>query len=216
MGFLDNIRSKFRGDDDDEYYDDEYYDDYQDDQVDTGTNNRGYNDSSRAEAESVSVYTRSGRPVQSADYSSSRSYSAMPSSDAYAYDSGAGVAGASTSTFGSSGNLTPGDVGSRTYSRENTGQLPPYVLKPVTYDDVMTVVRRVRTNQPVVLIFRNTNIETAKRILDFCYGLAYGINGKVQELGDRVFVVLPKGRELSDTDIKKLISDGDLEPSEEE
>ena len=92
----------------------------------------------------------------------------------------------------------------------SSGQLPPYVLKPVSYDDVQTVVRRVRTGQPVVLVFRNTNIETAKRILDFSFGLSFGIGGEVSELGDRVFAVLPAGIELTRADIDKLVADGDL------
>ena len=105
---------------------------------------------------------------------------------------------------------TPGDLGPRTIPRVSSGQLPPYVLKPVSYDDVQTVVRRVRTGQPVVLVFRNTNIETAKRILDFSFGLSFGIGGEVTELGDRVFAVLPAGIELSRADIDKLVADGDL------
>ena len=106
--------------------------------------------------------------------------------------------------------MTPGDLGGRTIARPSSSVLPPYVLKPAAYDDVQMVVRRVRTNQPVVLVFRNTNIEAAKRILDFCFGLACGLGGAVQELGDRIFVVLPAGIELSDSDIEKLVNDGDL------
>ena len=68
----------------------------------------------------------------------------------------------------------------------------------------------MRTNQPVVLVFKNTNIETAKRILDFSFGLSYGVDGAVEELGDRVFAVLPQGISLTQADIDKLVSDGDL------
>ena len=95
-------------------------------------------------------------------------------------------------------------------ARVNSGQLPPYVLRPVSYDDVQTVVRRVKTNQPVVIVFRNTNIEVAKRILDFCFGLSYGLDGDITELGDRVFAVTPAGIQLSRADIAKLVADGDL------
>ena len=62
----------------------------------------------------------------------------------------------------------------------------------------------------MVVVFRNTNIETAKRILDFCFGFSYGVNGEVTELGDRVFAVLPAGVSLTATDIDKLVADGDL------
>ena len=119
------------------------------------------------------------------------------------------VAKAETSVMSAvpSGSSQPGP---RTFSRVNSGQLPPYVLKPVSYDDVQTVVRRVRTNQPVVIVFRATNIEVAKRILDFCFGFSCGINGSVEELGDRVFAVLPANVSLTATDIDKLVADGDL------
>ena len=60
------------------------------------------------------------------------------------------------------------------------------------------------------MVFRNTNIDTAKRILDFCFGLSFGLDGEVSELGDRVFVVLPHGVQLSQADIDKLVADGDL------
>ena len=102
------------------------------------------------------------------------------------------------------------DLSGRGAMRVSSGQLPPYVLRPVAYDDVQTVVRRVKTNQPVVLVFRNTDIECAKRILDFCFGFSYGVDGEVSELGDRVFAVLPQGVSLTATDLDKLAADGDL------
>lgn len=109
--------------------------------------------------------------------------------------------------FGATGN-TPADRGLTATPRTMSGKLPAYVLKPTSYDDVQTVVRRVRTNQPVILNFRTLNIDTAKRILDFSFGLACGIDGSVEELGDRIFVVLPQGVQLTETDRRKLRQDG--------
>lgn len=109
--------------------------------------------------------------------------------------------------FGQTGN-TPADRGLSAVPRATSGKLPAYVLKPKGYDDVQTVVRRVRTNQPVVLNFKTLKIETAKRILDFSFGLACGIDGSVEELGDRIFVVLPQGVELTDADKRKLRIEG--------
>ena len=106
---------------------------------------------------------------------------------------------------------TPGDIGLRPVSRtSSSGQLPPYILRPVSYDDVQSVVRRVRTGQPVVLIFKNTNIEVAKRILDFSFGLSYGLDGAVEEVADRVFVVLPHGVSLTQADLDKLADEGEI------
>lgn len=224
MGFLDTIRDRLRGGNDD-YYDDDYYDDEpEDDGGYAGTATRRVEPSQnhllgntpRPEAASVSVYTRSGRPVASQRQGyDAPAPAARPSyaerTPAPAQDSDVTTVMSTTGSNVTPGtNVTPGDLGPRTIPRVNSGQLPPYVLKPVSYDDVQTVVRRVKTGQPVVLVFRNTNIDTAKRILDFSFGLSFGISGSVEELGDRVFAVLPAGIELSDADIRKLEADGDL------
>ena len=212
MSFLDTIKDRLRGGSDD-YYDDDYYEDesYEDDgyqrddrRRDTGSSGHLLGTTPRPEAESVSVYTRSGRPVASQQQPAPRSYAdptpvAAPepprSTSSYGYEQPTQVTAPVTGTQG---------------ARVASAQLPPYVLKPVSYDDVQTVVRRVRTNQPVVVSFRGTNIDCAKRILDFCFGFSYGINGEVRELGDRVFCVLPSGMDLSQADIDKLVADGEL------
>lgn len=215
MGFLDSIRDRLHGGSGDDYYDDEYYDEegYDEGQAgyardsrrrDPGSSPRLLGNTPRPEAESVSVYTRSGRPVSSRTAPAQQRAPYAPAEPARGQQS----AGATTVMHPVA---TPGDLGPRTISRaSSSGQLPPYVLKPVSYDDVQTVVRRVRTGQPVVLVFRNTNIETAKRILDFSFGLSFGIGGEVTELGDRVFAVLPSGIELTKADVDKLVADGDL------
>ena len=234
MGLFDNLRDRFSGRGDDDYYDDQDYDDgyYEDEAPAEPERTTLLGNSRRTEPESVSVYTRSGRPVSTqqpaaqpapaAGYgTAAQGYRSTGVSDSTArqgsYGGGYGSAAYDTDRDRRDAydeepqrNVTPGDIGGRPIPRSGH-TLPPYVLKPAAYDDVQMVIRRVRTNQPVVLVFRNTNIDAAKRILDFCFGLATGIGGAVQELGDRVFVVLPKDIELTDADIDKLIADGDLE-----
>ncbi|MFR2950905.1 MAG: cell division protein SepF [Collinsella intestinalis] len=105
----------------------------------------------------------------------------------------------------------PGEQHRGTCERRFGGyaQLPAYVLRPESYDDVEIVVRRVRTRQPVVLVFAGRT-EVAKRVLDFSYGFACGSGASVRELGDRVFIVLPVGCEVKETDLAKLRKDGYL------
>ncbi len=213
MGFLDSIRDRFSGNAGDDYYDDdEYYEDetagYADRRRDTGSASHLLGNTPRPEAESVSVYTRSGRPV------AAQVPMSLPNPAQGGYDT------QETSSIPRGGYQSPtapapvsprAEFGGAARRVGGSGQLPPYVLRPVAYDDVQTVVRRVKTNQPVVLVFRNTNIEVAKRILDFSFGFSMGIDGEVSELGDRCFAVLPAGVKLSATDINKLVADGDLD-----
>jgi cell division inhibitor SepF len=212
MGFLDSIRDRFGGNGADDYYDDdEYYEDesagYSEHRRDTGSAARLLGNTPRPEAESVSVYTRSGRPV------AAQVPTSLPSTAQRGYDTqetNAIPRGGYQSPTAPAPVPTRAEFGGAARHAAPASQLPPYVLRPVAYDDVQTVVRRVKTNQPVVLVFRNTNIEVAKRILDFSFGFSMGIDGEVSELGDRCFAVLPAGAQLSATDINKLVADGDL------
>ena len=217
MGILDSLRDKLLGGsagyyDDDEYYDDEeYVDEEPEDEPEaqplpirlrsrqettqqTGSGLLG--NTPRPEAESVSVYTRSGRPIvqgQSGTYES------------HAEERRAAEAAAARQR-----SMRPVQQG--TGSQTGTsGQLPPYVLRPTAYDDVQSVVRRVRTNQPVIIILTATAIDTARRILDFCFGFTCGIDGSVEELSERIFVVLPQGASISEKDIERLVADGEIQ-----
>lgn len=188
---------------------------------------------SRPPQESVSVYTRSGRLVDDAQPSPSEGsfttaesfYTEMApvqSAEATGYISKGSSSRAVTETTSSrsfarttgdtyfqtpapADNRTSGGVPQLTaIPRPSSGKLPPYSIKPTSYDDAQLVARRVQTNQPVVISLRNTPLDTAKRMLDFCFGFTYGIGGKVQEIASRTFVVLPAGMELTEEDIEKI------------
>ena len=173
----------------------------------------------RGEAESVAVYTRSGQLVGEADRHAS-SYGAPTATGrdgAYrpgAYDTPSSYAQAQSQRAAMSSVPTPAAPTS-TEARvsavlEGTPQLPAYVLRPESYDDVETVVRRVRTRQPIALVFAGVRTEVAKRVLDFSYGFACGSGASVREVGDRVFIVLPQGCEVKQTDLANLRKDGYL------
>lgn len=214
MGLLDNLRDRLTGGYDDDYEDD-YYDDYDDEEEydDEPTGSGILGNTSRPEAESVAVYTRSGRPVgtnagaptsgpSSRAGSSSRSGSGSRPSSGYSsyrrnrddYDDGIDDYAPSGSYSSSSGGLN------------TSGQLPPYVLRAEEYEDVQTVVRRVRTNQPVLLVLTETPADVAQRILDFAFGLSFGIGGEVQAVDSKAFLVLPAGIQLSPSEIDRLAS----------
>lgn len=173
----------------------------------------------RGEAESVAVYTRSGQLVGEADRhaSSHGAPTATGRDGAYrpgAYDTPSSYAQAQSQRAAMSSVPTPAAPTS-TEARvsavlEGTPQLPAYVLRPESYDDVETVVRRVRTRQPVALVFAGVRTEVAKRVLDFSYGFACGSGASVREVGDRVFIVLPQGCEVKQTDLANLRKDGYL------
>ena len=230
MGFFDELKDKLNLSSDDNYYDAEYDDYYEDDESGVGdvyprpaydsSNERRSSgvlgNPSRPEVNSVNVFTRGGQRVSSADDYSSASASMYMDDYNTEYPA----------TYGKGLNKEPKLYSAPSYTApvqapdvipmpnafdttpEPAAALPPYILRPVAYDDVQTVIRRVKTEQPVVLSFKKTNMDIAKRILDFCFGLSCGIDGNVEEIDDRVFVVLPHGRILTRADKDHLASQG--------
>ena len=112
--------------------------------------------------------------------------------------------------LGTAGSTTPGDIGLTPMPRGGVAQLPPYVLSPVAYDDVQMVVRRVRTNQPVILSLKTTPGDVATRILDFSFGFATGIGGQVQQVGNAAFAVTPANLSIWQVELDKLSADGTI------
>lgn len=206
MGLLDNLRDRLRGDvddyDDDDYYDDDYDDDDYDDEP-TGSGLLG--NTPRPEAESVAVYTRSGRPVGTNAGAPMQESSARQTASTRPADSYSSYARSSRDDYDKA--PSPSTPASRAASFNASGQLPPYVLRAEEYEDVQAVVRRVRTNQPVLLVLTDTPSDIAQRILDFCFGLSFGLDGEVQAVSDRAFVVLPKDIQLSPAELDRLAAE---------
>ena len=215
-------------------YDDPYYDDpdgrddgsYQQGYGNGGDQQygRGYDDDQsngvlgqtrRGEAESIAVYKRSGELVGDADRHAA-TYNPPARSQETGYRPGAYDTPSSyAENLSRVPSPAPAPVRDDTAARMNavvngTPQLPAYVLRPESYDDVETVVRRVRTKQPVALVFVGVRTEVAKRVLDFSYGFACGLGASVKEVGDRVFIVLPAGCEVKESDLAKLRQEGYL------
>lgn len=170
----------------------------------------------RGEAESVAVYTRSGELVGDADRHATTYNPPARSTDAAvhrpgAYDTPSSYAESLRSVPQMPTAPQQDQVTAHMSALVNsTAQLPAYVLRPESYDDVETVVRRVRTKQPVALVFVGVRTEIAKRVLDFSYGFACGLGATVREVGDRIFMVLPAGCEVRESDLAKLRQDGYL------
>ncbi|MFR2031804.1 MAG: cell division protein SepF [Collinsella sp.] len=128
----------------------------------------------RGEAESVAVYTRSGQLVgddsRHATTYNPPSRSQETVAGGYrpgAYDTPSSYAESARARAAAPAPApSPSDASAYASNIINaTPQLPAYVLRPESYDDVETVVRRVRTKQPVALIFVGVRTEVAKRVL---------------------------------------------------
>lgn len=83
-----------------------------------------------------------------------------------------------------------------------------HVTEPVTFNDIEEVGERFRNGVPVIMNLAGASESVAKRMLDFASGLSYGLDGRIERVGDRVFLLTPPGVEVSTEERRKLSERG--------
>ena len=79
---------------------------------------------------------------------------------------------------------------------------------PMTFNEVEEVGDRFRNDIPVIMNLAGASESVAKRVLDFASGLIYGLDGRIERVGDRVFLLTPQGVEFSTEERRKLSERG--------
>jgi cell division inhibitor SepF len=76
------------------------------------------------------------------------------------------------------------------------------IVKPEDYQDVTQIADHLINRKTVILNLEETNKETARRLLDFLSGVAYTIQGQIERVADRTFVITPSNIGISSDQLK--------------
>jgi len=83
-----------------------------------------------------------------------------------------------------------------------------HLVIPKSFNDAQQVADKFRDNIPVVLNLQSTETELSKRLIDFTSGLTYGLDGGMQKIADKVFMLTPRNVEISAEERAQLIEKG--------
>ena len=78
------------------------------------------------------------------------------------------------------------------------------VLEPSSFNDAQNLADRFKRQQPVILNLQNADGELSRRMVDFCAGLTYALDGQIQTVANRVFLLTPRNVEVSAEERKRL------------
>ncbi|MGF1471874.1 MAG: cell division protein SepF [Rubrobacteraceae bacterium] len=78
------------------------------------------------------------------------------------------------------------------------------VLEPSSFNDAQSLADRFKRQQPVILNLQNVDGELSRRMVDFCSGLTYALDGQIQSVANRVFLLTPRNVEVSAEERKRL------------
>ncbi|WP_214111388.1 cell division protein SepF [Acrocarpospora catenulata] len=71
------------------------------------------------------------------------------------------------------------------------------MVRPRKYDDALTVGRHFRDGHSVVMDVATMSTTEATRMVDFAAGLAYGCEGRIERIADKVFLLTPSNVEVT-------------------
>lgn len=89
----------------------------------------------------------------------------------------------------------------------NTG-VRVHLVIPKSFNDAQQVADKFKDNIPVVLNLQTSDTDLSKRLIDFASGLTYALDGGMQRIADKVFMLTPRNVEISAEERAELIDKG--------
>ena len=90
----------------------------------------------------------------------------------------------------------------------NGGDVRVHLVIPKSFNDAQQVADKFKQSIPVVLNLQNSDTDLAKRLIDFASGLTYALDGGMQRIADKVFMLTPRNVEISAEERAQLIEKG--------
>ena len=86
---------------------------------------------------------------------------------------------------------------SRLRGVEGGGQVRVHLVLPRSFNDAQQIADRFKDSVPVILNLQSADTELSKRLIDFASGLTYALDGSMQRVADKVFLLTPRDVEVS-------------------
>ena len=90
----------------------------------------------------------------------------------------------------------------------NGSDVRVHLVIPKSFNDAQQVADKFKDSIPVVLNLQGTDNDLAKRLIDFASGLTYALDGGMQRIADKVFMLTPRNVEISAEERAELIEKG--------
>jgi cell division inhibitor SepF len=83
-----------------------------------------------------------------------------------------------------------------------------HLVIPRNFNDAQQVADQFKRSVPVILNLQTTDHELSKRMIDFCSGLTYAMDGGMQRIAEKIFLLTPKNVEVSAEEKARLLDKG--------
>ena len=88
------------------------------------------------------------------------------------------------------------------------GSVRVHLVVPRSFNDAQQIADKFKDGIPVILNLQGSDAELAKRLIDFASGLTYALDGGMQRVADKVFLLTPRNVEVSAEERARLLERG--------
>src|SRR4051794_21324453 len=83
-----------------------------------------------------------------------------------------------------------------------------HLVIPRSFNDAQQIADRFKDSMPVILNLQGADQELSKRLIDFTSGLTYALDGGMQRVADKVFLLTPRNVQVSAEERQRMIERG--------
>lgn len=87
-------------------------------------------------------------------------------------------------------------------------ELQVHLVIPKSFNDAQEIADQFKNEIPVILNLQQTDTDLSKRLIDFASGLTYALDGGMQRIADKVFLLTPRNVEVSAEERARLVEKG--------
>ena len=89
-----------------------------------------------------------------------------------------------------------------------TGKASVHLVLPRSFNDAQQIADKFKDSVPVILNLQSADNELSKRLIDFASGLTYALDGSMQRVADKVFLLTPRNVEVSAEERARMLDKG--------
>lgn len=101
-----------------------------------------------------------------------------------------------------------GGGGAGVRNGRSSGEVRVHLVVPKSFNDAQDVADKFKDSIPVILNLQGSDTDLSKRLIDFSSGLTYALDGGMQRIADKVFLLTPRNVEVSAEERARLIEKG--------
>ena len=87
-------------------------------------------------------------------------------------------------------------------------QAKVHIVEPASFKDAQEIADKFKANIPVIINLQLSETDLSKRLIDFSSGLTYALDGGIEKVAEKVFLLTPSNVEVSAEEKRRLREKG--------